>query len=119
MSTRAVYTFVDEHARHHVYKHCDGYPAGAVQFIEASLALAWPLPRFEADEFASAFIAANKKCAGDIRLTHGPETHGDLTYRYEIGVANGQLEVIAFRTDPDTVIFCGTLEEFKAFTAKE
>lgn len=62
MSTRAVYTFHDERGRYHVYKHSDGYPEGmgACYAINAALTFAWPLPRFEADEFAAAFIAANK-----------------------------------------------------------
>ena len=39
-----------------VYKHSDG----AVCWINKALEHAWPLPRFEADEFAAAFVAANK-----------------------------------------------------------
>jgi hypothetical protein len=42
-----------------VYKHSDGYPDGAVCWITKALEHAWPLPRFEADEFAAAFVAAN------------------------------------------------------------
>ena len=34
MSTRAVYTFIDEHETYHVYKHHDGYPEGAAELIE-------------------------------------------------------------------------------------
>src|SRR5215469_18024132 len=43
-----------------VYQHQDGDPAGAAKAIEAALAFAWPLPRFECEEFAAAFVAANK-----------------------------------------------------------
>lgn len=61
MSTRAVYSFFgDDDAPRHVYKHSDGYPTGAVQWIEAALEHAWKLPRYENDEFAAAFVAANK-----------------------------------------------------------
>jgi hypothetical protein len=60
MSTRAMYTFRDETGEYHVYKHSDGYPTGAAQWIEAALPFAWTFPRFEADEFAAAFVAANK-----------------------------------------------------------
>lgn len=84
MGTRAVYSFSDDRGTHHVYKHWDGYPAGAFDFITKAIALAWPLPRFEADDFAAAFVAANKTEGGNIRLTNGPENHGDLEYRYEI-----------------------------------
>ncbi len=48
-----------------VYKHRDGYPSGAAQAIEAALPCAWPLPRFEPDEFAAAFVRANKRSAED------------------------------------------------------
>ena len=93
MGTRAVYTFIGEDERHSVYKHWDGYPRGACRFIANALPLAWPLPRFEADEFAAAFVAANKKQAGDVRLTSGPGAHGDLAYTYEIRCRDGRLHV--------------------------
>lgn len=66
MSTRAIYTFREPRPfdgcpdSYHVYKHHDGYPEGAVTFIRAALDHAWILPRFEADDFAAAFVAANK-----------------------------------------------------------
>lgn len=71
MSTRACYVFKDSDQSIAVYKHHDGYPSGAVQFIAAAQAHAWKLPRFEADEFAAAFVAANKpsnaqKCAAEM-----------------------------------------------------
>ena len=62
MSTRALYTFRsgDGSEEHHVYVHSDGYPTGAADKIVSALEYAWPLPRYEADEFAAAFVAANK-----------------------------------------------------------
>ncbi len=61
MSTRALYTFTDETSSWNVYKHHNGYPTGAASVINAALKwFAWPLPRFEADEFAAAFCAAGK-----------------------------------------------------------
>lgn len=69
MGTRAVYFFEDDAGMYGVYKHYDGYPQGAVGHIEAAKDWAWKFPRFEADEFASAFVAANKnKDGGEIRL---------------------------------------------------
>ncbi len=69
MGTRAIYKFRDGDDECYVYKHYDNYPQGAVHFIEAAKGFAWKLPRFEADEFASAFVAANKdKDGGGIRL---------------------------------------------------
>ena len=51
------------------YKHYDNYPSGAADFIENAKSYAWDLPRFEADDFAAAFVAANKaKSGGEVRL---------------------------------------------------
>lgn len=61
MSTRALYTFRDQSNAWNVYKHHDGYPSGAAEIITDAIDyFAWTLPRFEADEFACAFIAAAK-----------------------------------------------------------
>ncbi len=61
MSTRALYTFRDfDGEEHHVYKHHDGYPTGAAEALANALPYAWKLPRYEADEFAAAFVAGNK-----------------------------------------------------------
>jgi hypothetical protein len=120
MGTRAVYTFIDEDDRHSVYKHWDGYPRWGCQFIANALPLAWPLPRFEADEFAAAFVAANKKTAGDIRLTPGPEAHGDLAYAYEICCQAERLHIRIFGPcwcADDTPLFEGTLEAAQQFAA--
>ena len=72
MGTRAVYFFEDRHnddSYYGVYKHYDGYPQGAAAHIEDAKAYAWPLPRWEADEFAAAFVAANKNPkGGEVRL---------------------------------------------------
>ena len=72
MGTRAVYFFEDCHTdgRYYgVYKHYDGYPQGAAAHIEDAKSYAWPLPRWEADEFAAAFVAANKNPkGGEVRL---------------------------------------------------
>ena len=67
-----------------IYKHWDGYPAGVQYMIEDALKIAWPLPRFEADEFAASFVAANKKGSGDVRLVHPDDvsnTWFDFVYR--------------------------------------
>ena len=74
MITRAMYTFVDSTkdggGKYHVYKHHDGYPEDAVQHISGLLRFAWKLPRFEADEAAASFVAANKNEGGGVRLMH-------------------------------------------------
>ena len=69
MSTKAVYFFDDGKDIYGVFKHYDGYPQGAAAHIEDAKAYAWPLPRWEADEFAAAFVAANKNPkGGEVRL---------------------------------------------------
>ena len=117
MGTRAVYTFIDQKSRFSVYKHWDGYPTQACGFIANALALAWPLPRFEADEFAAAFVTANKKHDGDIRLSSGPEFHGDLSYAYEIRCQEGKLHVRIWRTGDADPLFEGTLDDARQFAA--
>ncbi len=123
MSTRAVYTFKDDMGTFHVYKHCDGYPAGAVDFIKAAFETGSP----RANELAVSFIVANKSC----ELTGHYDAHIDLEYRYEItkdkremffDVEKGNFVVSAFeRTsafwdDPKyRLIFRGSLNEFKEF----
>jgi hypothetical protein len=113
MGTRAVYTFKDDYNEFHVYKHWDGYPSGAAEFLVKTIEKSFGLRRYEADEFAAAFIAANKTEGGDIRLTHHYEDHGDLSYRYELSQArNGQLIVSAYETSDDEPIFYGRLKDF-------
>ena len=60
MSTRAIYSFDTDYGMVHVYKHHDGYPTGAADALKAAQAYAWPLPRYEGDDYAAAFVAANK-----------------------------------------------------------
>ena len=63
MSTRALYTFMGTRSnpgRFNVYKRYDGYPSGALAVLKETLNYAWPLPRYEADEFAASFVAAAK-----------------------------------------------------------
>lgn len=110
MSTRACYTFKDNHETHHVYKHHDGYPSGAEQWIRAAIPFAWPLPRFEASEFGAAFIAANKRInerypkfsgGGCYLMASGSiETvaPNDIEYRYEVEMKLDTLWVTAFKT---------------------
>ena len=74
MSTRACCSFIDPDPTDPevvtVYKHSDGYPEGAVCWITKALEHAWAPPRFEADEFAAAFVAANKPSAGARRMDY-------------------------------------------------
>ena len=99
MGTRAIYIFEDEHEEVHVYKHYDNYPQGAVDFIENAKEFAWGLPRFEADEFAAAFVAANKnRKGGEVRLVNARfkdreemlEANDWCDYHYVISKHNSQ-----------------------------
>ena len=96
MSTQAIYTFVDPASGDEVsvFKHWDGYPRGAATFLQRAKALAWPFPRFEADEFAAAFVAANKTREGDCRLMADPSQD-------RIGFAHGGLVVEIFERMAD------------------
>lgn len=115
-----MYTFVDKHETHHVYKHSDGYPTpveeGAYAHIERAKKYAWPLPRFEADEFAAAFVTANKikqyedypnsdkgMLGGGVRLMQSGDWQqvapGDIAYRYEIRAVGKELHVKGWDVD--------------------
>jgi len=102
MSTRALFTFQDpDGSEYHVYKHYNGYPLGAINAIEAALKLkkVWDLPRYEADEFAAGFIAANKTGPGALRLTVGKNWEqaisSDCEYHYTVSLKSGKLHVVA------------------------
>ena len=102
MSTRGLYTFKDADGEYTVFKHWDNYPTsengyGAYQFIKNALAYAWDLPRFEADEFAASFIAANKKAGGgDLRLLPADATNGDalgIEFHYTVEMDGPRLKI--------------------------
>lgn len=121
MGTRAVYSFFDDRNDvFHVYKHWDNYPTGAAESLTKAVAAAWDQPRYEHDEFGAAFIAANKKEQGGVRLTHRPENHCDIEYIYEVSQArNGQMILRAFEANywDDTKpvkkeFFYGRLKDF-------
>ena len=108
MSTRAIYTFSDTDNTVHVYKHHDGYPynggvhngtayeAGGLVWINDAKKFAWNLPRFEADEFAASFVAANKSDGGGVRLIGDQkpwEYASDSAYWYKVACVDGDLHV--------------------------
>ena len=117
MSTRAIYTFCDsddEAKDVHVYKHHDGYPynggvhngtayeAGGLVWINDAKAFAWDLPRFEADEFAASFVAANKSDGGGVRLIGDQkpwEYASDCEYWYKVACVDGGLYVTVMSVD--------------------
>lgn len=86
MGTRGVYTFKEKGVTFHVYSHWDNYPRGAALKFQATLNSdkVWELPRYEADEFAAGFIAANKNSSGNFRLQKGRASSMDVEYGYTI-----------------------------------
>jgi len=129
MSTRAIYTFKGFGEAYHVFKHHDGYPTGAAQWIKNALAYAWELPRYEPDEFAAAFVAGNKPDAGGVRLAKSRTASSDVEFGYTIYPLEykkkhdypqmnvGQLLIDVVSTDywdgkKEKVLFRGPLMEF-------
>jgi hypothetical protein len=79
-----------------IFRHRDGYPEETLPDFQKFAALAWPLPRFEPDEYAAAIVAVLKKGSGGIRVCH-PVAPGydDTAYHYTIKLGpNGQWSVI-------------------------
>lgn len=119
MSTRGIYRFSDENNSFAVYKHYDNYPQGAASFLLDMLYKAWPLPRYEADDMAAAFVAANKGHGGDIRLLNLSQVDDKFDmwqeYEYEIFQAkNGQLIVRVWDGgyQEGEIYFYGRLKDF-------
>lgn len=104
-------TFENPTKTYAIYKHWDGDPQGVQTMIERALTLAWPLPRFEADEFAASFIAANKTGSGDVRLVNPDEasnTWFDYVYVIDHMEGSDKLNV--------TVGHCTGLDELDRIT---
>ena len=100
MGTRTVLTFKDRRESFSVYKHYDGYPEHTLPAIKDAKEFAWELPRFEAADFAAAFIAANKqKGGGNVYFTDSHENHSDLDYRYEITENDKKLFVKVYKVE--------------------
>ena len=123
MSTPALFKFIDADGAHLVYKHWDGDPASASDYIEKAKRLAWDLPRFEPDEFAAAFVAGNKgKGGGDVRLARDLNDYAE--YLYEVRCINGVLQVCCSSYEGSEKtrfkkLFAGTLDEFRTWAALE
>lgn len=96
MSTKGLYTFKDAIGKYQVYVHWDNMPEEAIVKIKRAMEKAWVFPRFEADEFAAAFVASNKNGEGNVRLLpHNNHEVGDFDceYHYTITFENGKLQV--------------------------
>lgn len=120
MSTRAIYRFYDENNHFAVYKHYDGHPVDSAMYFFKALQYAWSLPRYEADEMAAAFVAANKGMGGgDIRLLNMSQSSDRFSmgqeYEYEVFPAkNGQLILRVWDDEyqDGEVLYYGRLKDF-------
>lgn len=98
MGTRAVITFKDGQDTFSVYQHWDGDPDTVTENILKAQEFAWELPRFEAAEFAAAYIAATKgerkgEGGGNIYFSKGAKQHGDLSFNYVVTEKDGKLNI--------------------------
>jgi hypothetical protein len=89
MATRCNVIVEDEYSRIQIYLHWDGYPKAVIADISQALGYAWPLPRFEASEFAAAIVRAWKDIGGgNIDIDGSPKgfelVHGDIEWLYVI-----------------------------------
>lgn len=120
MSTRATVSVFDAEDRFDLYQHTDGYPQGEhgmVGKIDAARALAWPLPRFDAMDFAAALVAVLKERPGGAYLTRSAQWHGDRDYHYDVTAEGSRLvvEISGFTArGVSKVLFRGSIEEAAA-----
>jgi hypothetical protein len=114
-----MFQFQDEYGIFTVYKHSDGGPHWAAEAIKEALPYAWPLPRFEADEFAAAFVAGCKVTHRKIRQNAGLDDAGgyirlvprsdkmawqwapDIEYRYLVQLKRDRLIVECWAVERD------------------
>lgn len=97
MSTRACYIFKDADGdTSTVYVHGDGYPSWAWRYFRDTIAsgLAWTLPRFEADEFAAAFVATVKTRPGSVRLIDRWNRQADIAFLYKLSMSKGNVLIV-------------------------
>ena len=125
MSTRAIITFTDSTESIHVFQHFDGYPTG----IQESLArwqdsgLSWAFPRFEADEAAAGFVAANKTQAGGFRIARTRTAFCDVEYGYRVKSGKDGILLTVSATNfwdgkrKESVLWRGPIAEYTADVA--
>ena len=88
MGTRASITFEDAHNSFTIYQHWDGDLETIARNVERSKMFAWELPRFEASDFAAAYVAANKERGGNIYIIQQQESY-DTQHDYLVTFYNG------------------------------
>ena len=115
MSTRCTISVKDDDGVYFIYRHHDGYPNGehgVPATLVKALEFAWPLPRFEADDFAAAIVGAwKRKGGGDIRFTTQHGAHQDTEYQYFITHLKFTIYLVIKDVYSGKTIFSGTLDE--------
>jgi len=113
MSTSATITITDNHETFHIYRHCDGNPSSVITDLIKAKTFAWPLPRFEASDFAAAIVAAMKQeGGGQIYLSQEAALY-EVDYHYIITLSDQKyhLSVIDIdRYESHSMIFDGTFD---------
>jgi hypothetical protein len=102
MSTNAIIKFADDRVTYFIYKQCDGYPSEVIKCINNALSISFKLPRYEADEFACSFIAANKQREGHLYLlnkTEYEEIKYNIHYMYVVQMIKSKLQVKIYEVD--------------------
>lgn len=85
MGTRATITVYGEGESYCLYRHNDSSPKKVFAEMREALRFAWPLPRYEANEFAAAIVCASKRPGGGhVRLSNGRDDHLDTDYHYTV-----------------------------------
>ena len=99
MATRSTISVHGTDTAIHIYRHWDGYPSAVIPDLYSALSFAWPLPRFEADEFAAAIVCSMKTKPGNIRICSEPNSSFDRSYHYDIlGAGSGDLRLRVTKT---------------------
>lgn len=116
MGTRCVITFIDDFYGDKrffsVYKHWEGNVVNIIALLHNAKQYAWPLPRYEADEFACAFIVAAKEGPGDVRMTDCADSHGDLSFSYYVSMKDKKLFLTAYDSRGE-IVYNDFVDNFK------
>lgn len=117
----------------HILIEPQGDPASIAPLCRQACLYAWPLPRFEAGDWAAAFLAAAKPHRLDDHLAGGTGIalcghwwdQGELDFRYEVTAIEGELVIKTWRRDVTSAAYrlafawAGSLEGFFAFAGLE
>ncbi|WP_374631182.1 hypothetical protein [Ferrovibrio sp.] len=126
---RAVLSVKDKRQSFHIRIEPQGDLGTVALLCRRACLYAWPLPQFEAGDWAAAFLAAAKPqlTADDIKdgaqfaLCGQWWDQGQLDYRYEVAAVDGDLIIKAWRRDSSalayrlTPAFIGTVDAFDEF----